>query len=163
MKDTIYMTNTTGGSNKFYEMTDLGNGKWKARWGKIGGTPSNMEYSNTVWDKKYQEKLKKGYKVIRTTPNTGKPAPASPSTPSAPMQMPKPKAIPPSTPPKKVEINPKTAEKMKLVGDVVRKSKKSALTIDLQLLRSIEKQFFQTGELEQKDIDNLNMLYKQYK
>ena len=58
MKDTIYMTNTTAGHSKFYEMTDLGNGKWEARWGKIGRAASDMTYSMSEWDKKYQEKLK---------------------------------------------------------------------------------------------------------
>jgi len=161
VKDTIYMTNTTGGSNKFYEMTDLGNGKWKARWGKIGGTPSNMEYDMSVWDKKYQEKIKKGYKVIRTTKNTSTPSAAPPPVSTAPpKKMP---MVPMSGPPKKVEIDPKWEKKVKEIGDTVRKSKRSAMTVDLQMLRDIEKRFFQTGTLTKKDMQDLNTLYTQYK
>lgn len=57
--------------NKYYKMIDNGNGTWTAFWGRVGSTEQTMQYSTSVWDKKYREKLKKGYvdvshlKVVR--------------------------------------------------------------------------------------------------
>lgn len=53
--------------NKFYYMTDLGNGKFKAEWGRIGTTGQTMEYPILMWDAKLQDKLKKGYTQMAAT------------------------------------------------------------------------------------------------
>lgn len=52
-------------NNKFYQQTDNENGTWEAKWGRVGcDHPQTQTYQSNVWDKKYQEKLKKGYKDI---------------------------------------------------------------------------------------------------
>ena len=57
-----YLENTTGGHNKFYEMTENpGSNTWTAKWGAIGKSPSSQTYNMNVWYKKYDEKIKKGY------------------------------------------------------------------------------------------------------
>lgn len=51
-------------NNKFYYMEELGDGNWKATWGRIGVTESTKIYPMKQWDSKYNEKLRKGYKDI---------------------------------------------------------------------------------------------------
>jgi poly [ADP-ribose] polymerase len=50
--------------NKFYNMTDLRNGNFKAEWGRVGSTGQSMEYPMMQWDSKLQNKLGKGYVEI---------------------------------------------------------------------------------------------------
>lgn len=45
-------------------MRDHGNGYWEARWGRVGGSFSTMDYPIAEWDKKYHEKIRKGYKDV---------------------------------------------------------------------------------------------------
>jgi poly [ADP-ribose] polymerase len=47
--------------NKFYNMTELGDGNFKAEWGRVGSTGQCMEYPMAMWDDKFQSKTKKGY------------------------------------------------------------------------------------------------------
>jgi poly [ADP-ribose] polymerase len=51
--------------NKFYNMTDLGNGNFKAEWGRVGSSGQSMEYPIAMWDSKLDSKLKKGYAEIK--------------------------------------------------------------------------------------------------
>ena len=51
-------------NNKFYDMSDNGNDTWTASWGRVGARSETQIYSNHLWDKKYKEKLKKGYKDV---------------------------------------------------------------------------------------------------
>lgn len=51
-------------NNKYYYMEELGDGNWKATWGRIGVTESTKNYPMKQWDSKYNEKLRKGYKDI---------------------------------------------------------------------------------------------------
>jgi hypothetical protein len=46
--------------NKYYNMTELGNGKFKAEWGRVGSGGQSMEYWMSVWDNKLHSKLSKG-------------------------------------------------------------------------------------------------------
>jgi poly [ADP-ribose] polymerase len=50
--------------NKFYNLTDLGNGNFKAEWGRVGSTGQSMDYPIAMWDSKLQSKLGKGYVEI---------------------------------------------------------------------------------------------------
>lgn len=66
MKQIELICVTAENNNKFYRMEELTGGSWKATWGRVGSTSSEMVYSTSLWNKKYQEKLKKGYKDITT-------------------------------------------------------------------------------------------------
>jgi predicted DNA-binding WGR domain protein len=62
MAQYVYLENTSGIHNKFYEMFETTGNKWTAHWGiigKVGGQTKN--YSMTEWYNKYNEKIKKGY------------------------------------------------------------------------------------------------------
>ena len=56
-----YLENTSGGHNKFYQMTEIAGNKWIASWGAIGKSGQTKDYSMTEWYDKYHEKIKKGY------------------------------------------------------------------------------------------------------
>lgn len=51
-------------NNKFYNMSELGDGNFKAEYGRVGNNPAVEIYPMSKWDKKYKEKLseRKGYK-----------------------------------------------------------------------------------------------------
>lgn len=51
-------------NNKYYDMTPCGSG-WEASYGRVGASPQHRSYSLSEWNKKYNEKLSKGY-VDRT-------------------------------------------------------------------------------------------------
>jgi poly [ADP-ribose] polymerase len=42
-------------------MTDLNNGSFKVQYGRVGGSETVLTYPMRDWDKKYNEKIKKGY------------------------------------------------------------------------------------------------------
>lgn len=52
-------------SNKFYTLTPLGDGTFKAEWGRVGGHVSSKIYPLSKWDSTISSKKKKGY-VERT-------------------------------------------------------------------------------------------------
>lgn len=52
---------TAENNNKYYYMTDLNNGTFKVQYGRVGATETVLTYPISLWDKKYNEKLKKGY------------------------------------------------------------------------------------------------------
>lgn len=52
---------TANNNNKFYYMEDLNNGTFKVTYGRVGATETTLTYPISQWDKKYNEKLKKGY------------------------------------------------------------------------------------------------------
>ena len=157
LRDTIYMEFIGGGSKKFYEMTDLGNGKWRARWGRIGTAGQSMDYSMTKWYEKESEKTGKGYQIKRTVPNRGMPSSAPKPSPSSPA----PAAIPqPNVPVKK---DPEHEKRLQMVYDAIKNSKKNADSFDLNLLNSIRRNFAKTGILKQDDMVALNTIFKKYK
>lgn len=52
---------TPDNNNKFYNMVDLGTGYFEVEYGRVGGTSTKLSYSISDWNKKYNEKIKKGY------------------------------------------------------------------------------------------------------
>ena len=52
---------TENNNNKFYYMEDLNNGSFKVTYGRVGGSETVIRYPISLWDKKYNEKIKKGY------------------------------------------------------------------------------------------------------
>lgn len=47
--------------NKYYRMTANGDGTWSAQYGRVGSTAQKRTYSNSQWQTKYNEKIRKGY------------------------------------------------------------------------------------------------------
>ncbi len=65
MGRTIELVNVSDkNNNKFYRMTDNENGTWTAEWGRVGSSPQVQVYNSGEWNRKYREKLKKGYQDI---------------------------------------------------------------------------------------------------
>lgn len=66
---------TANNNNKYYYMEDLHNGNFKVSYGRVGGSETVLTYPISQWDKKYNEKLKKGYidvtEKITTIKKTG--------------------------------------------------------------------------------------------
>lgn len=52
---------TAENNNKYYEMKEHTDGTFKVVYGRVDVTAINESYSMSMWDKKYKEKLKKGY------------------------------------------------------------------------------------------------------
>lgn len=52
---------TSNNNNKFYTMTDNDNGTFTVEYGRVGANPQTSTYSISQWNKKYNEKVKKGY------------------------------------------------------------------------------------------------------
>lgn len=52
---------TPDNNNKFYYMENLNNGKFKVEYGRVGASSTTVFYDISKWDKKYNEKIKKGY------------------------------------------------------------------------------------------------------
>lgn len=57
----LLMVTAGANNNKYYDMYDYGKGTFTAKFGRIGSSEQVKEYSISQWEKKYQEKLKKGY------------------------------------------------------------------------------------------------------
>lgn len=57
-----YLVMVTGESNhnKYYKQIPNGD-SWVAEYGRVGSTPQKRTYPMSQWDKKYREKIKKGY------------------------------------------------------------------------------------------------------
>ncbi len=52
-------------SNKFYLMEESSDGsKFTATWGRVGSAGSKMDYPLSDWQKKYTEKVRKGYEDV---------------------------------------------------------------------------------------------------
>lgn len=61
MRDPIELIMVTEyNSNKFYRMTDTGDGLFKVEYGRVGVTSIDESYPISRWDSKYKEKIKKG-------------------------------------------------------------------------------------------------------
>ena len=58
----LVMVTATANNNKFYKQIPNADGTtWTAEWGRIGANPQKGTYSMSIWDKKYNEKIRKGY------------------------------------------------------------------------------------------------------
>jgi predicted DNA-binding WGR domain protein len=53
-----------GSSNKFWKLEKTRDGSWLATWGKIGTTGQSIGYDSTTAQKKFMEKIAKGYQVV---------------------------------------------------------------------------------------------------
>lgn len=54
------MVTASENNNKYYNMTPHGD-TWTAEYGRVGSSSQKREYSLSQWEKKYYEKIKKGY------------------------------------------------------------------------------------------------------
>lgn len=52
------------GHNKYYKITPLGNGTFKAEWGRVGGPSASKVYPMSKYNSLISSKLKKGYEDI---------------------------------------------------------------------------------------------------
>ncbi|WP_420150426.1 WGR domain-containing protein [Spirosoma sp.] len=52
---------TAENNNKYYEMRENDNATFTVRYGRVGGTHSTATYPVAQWDKKFREKVAKGY------------------------------------------------------------------------------------------------------
>jgi len=51
---------STSNNNKYYRMIDNGD-TFDVEWGRVGGRSQTANYEISEWDKKYREKIRKGY------------------------------------------------------------------------------------------------------
>ena len=59
----VYLENTNNHHDKFYHMIENKDGaSFTATWGRIDSNGRTQIYSINEWDKKYREKINKGYK-----------------------------------------------------------------------------------------------------
>lgn len=63
----LVMVSGDANSNKFYEMTDNGTGTFNVKYGRVESTVQTGSYPTSLWDSKYREKIKKGYKDLTHT------------------------------------------------------------------------------------------------
>ena len=55
---------TASNNNKYYNMFQEDDSTWRCEYGRVGGSCQTMRYSMSQWDKKYKEKVKKGYRDV---------------------------------------------------------------------------------------------------
>jgi len=69
MKDKVRLIHTESGHYKFYEMEQMSlyPDKFQVRYGKIDTAGSAAIYQMSLWDKKYKEKINKGYRDVSVT------------------------------------------------------------------------------------------------
>lgn len=53
---------TTNNNNKYYDMIKINDSEFEARYGRVGASKQVRRYPLSQWNKKYTEKIKKGYK-----------------------------------------------------------------------------------------------------
>lgn len=56
----LVMVTASANNNKYYKQIPHGD-NWTAEYGRVGSSPQTREYSMRQWDKKYNEKINKGY------------------------------------------------------------------------------------------------------
>ena len=56
----LVMVTASANNNKYYKQIPHGD-SWTAEYGRVGSSPQRREYSMRDWDKKYNEKIRKGY------------------------------------------------------------------------------------------------------
>lgn len=55
---------TGDNNNKYYDFKDNGNGTFTVHWGRVGTPGKFTTYDISEWDKKYNEKTRKGYQDV---------------------------------------------------------------------------------------------------
>ena len=63
---------TAANNNKFYEMQENGDNTFTVYYGRIGANKTTRTYSIHQWDKKYKEKIRKGYRDLSNLVVTNK-------------------------------------------------------------------------------------------
>lgn len=64
-KKSVSLECVEGGSSKYYKMVDNGNSTFTCEYGKIGALkPQSATYDINLWEKKLNEKIKKGYAEV---------------------------------------------------------------------------------------------------
>ena len=53
---------TAHNNNKYYEMRENGDGTFSVTYGRVGGRATRQSYPVVQWERKYNEKVRKGYK-----------------------------------------------------------------------------------------------------
>lgn len=53
---------TINNNNKYYDMIKINDSEFEARYGRVGASQQVRRYSLALWNKKYNEKVAKGYK-----------------------------------------------------------------------------------------------------
>lgn len=61
MKKANLICVTANNNNKFYNMEQISDSTFTVEYGRVGATPTKLNYSMYEWNKKYNEKIKKGY------------------------------------------------------------------------------------------------------
>ena len=62
MRDPVHLLMITAqNNNKYYDMICIDENTWQAKYGRVGASEQVRTYSMRDWDKKYNEKIKKGY------------------------------------------------------------------------------------------------------
>ena len=74
MAQIIRLECTTGGHNKFYKMTENGDGTFTARYGAIGTLGATKTYPMSKWPSIYNEKIRKGYIHLPNQPMYQRPS-----------------------------------------------------------------------------------------
>ena len=65
----VYLENTNNHHDKFYQMVENNDGaSFTATWGRTGSNGRTQIYGMNEWDKKYREKISKGYKDTTIIP-----------------------------------------------------------------------------------------------
>lgn len=68
----MIMVDTRDNHNKFYELTELPDGRVQARYGRVDAGEQRRVYPAGSFDKKMNEKIRKGYVVRETTASSAK-------------------------------------------------------------------------------------------
>lgn len=53
---------TARNNNKYYEMSENGDGTFTVKYGRVGSRAATATYPSRLWNSKYREKVRKGYK-----------------------------------------------------------------------------------------------------
>ncbi len=56
----LVMVTASANNNKYYKQIPHGD-TWTAEYGRVGSSPQSRDYPMSQWDKKYNEKIRKGY------------------------------------------------------------------------------------------------------
>ena len=64
MKKVKLMMVSSENNNKYYNMSELGDGTFEVRYGRVGGHETVLNYKMYEWNSTYNSKLKKGYKDV---------------------------------------------------------------------------------------------------
>jgi poly [ADP-ribose] polymerase len=64
MKQVELVMVSSQNNNKYYRMQENSDGNFTVKYGRVGTSENTVSYPMSQWDKKYKEKIKKGYRDI---------------------------------------------------------------------------------------------------